>query len=82
MKLGHWRKANEKTQTWVAEYLGVSQSTVWRYESEVHTPSREVMSKIVEMTGGTVTPNDFFEPVVPCDAGGGSGRVSAVRGRT
>jgi transcriptional regulator with XRE-family HTH domain len=82
MKLGAWRKANEKTQMWVAEYLGVSQSTAWRYESEVHTPNRQVMPKIVKMTGGAVTANDFFEPVVTCDACGGSGRVPAGQGRT
>lgn len=61
MKLLEWRLRNGKTQIWVAQYLGTSQSTVSRYESGEQIPSAKEMPKVFAMTGGAVTANDFYD---------------------
>ncbi len=43
-----------------AEQIGVDPSSVWRFRQGARIPRRETMQKIVDLTGGDVTPNDFF----------------------
>lgn len=45
-----------------AKKLGVSAETVRRYANGSRTPAREVMKRIVDVTEGAVTPNDFYSP--------------------
>jgi transcriptional regulator with XRE-family HTH domain len=61
MKLVEWRKAKRKSQTAVAERLGVSQSQIHRIETGQHVPRPALMAAIVEMTDRKVTANDFYD---------------------
>jgi transcriptional regulator with XRE-family HTH domain len=59
MKLKDWRLHNSLTQQQAAEMLGFAQSAVARYEAgRVPRPSQ--MQKIIAVTAGAVTANDFF----------------------
>jgi anhydro-N-acetylmuramic acid kinase len=49
------------TQQSLARRLGVSELSIIKYEAGVTIPSREAMLTIYEITGGMVTPNDFFD---------------------
>jgi predicted transcriptional regulator len=40
--------------------IGSSPQAIYRYEDGDRVPAPKVMHKIVEVTGGDVTPNDFF----------------------
>ena len=44
-----------------AALIGVSQVAVHRYLHMQRTPHRRVMAKIIEVTGGKVTADDFYE---------------------
>jgi transcriptional regulator with XRE-family HTH domain len=59
-KLKQARKAQELSVPKLAEKLGVMQSTIWRIENGGQIPSRDLMLKITEFSGGEITPNDFF----------------------
>lgn len=64
MKLLHWRQLRkERTQIWVADQIGVSQSFISLIERAVdpQTPNAEVMRKIYILTAGQVQPNDFYD---------------------
>lgn len=43
-----------------AAQIGVSRVAVSRYRSGARIPARDVMSRIVDATGGAVQPNDFY----------------------
>lgn len=60
MKLENWLRANSMSQAAFAKLIGVSDPTVHRLVHGKRTPDRHVMPRIVEATGGAVTPNDFF----------------------
>lgn len=61
MTLSDYLKANELTLTEFARRIGTSHArTVERYAKGQQVPNREMMTRIVEVTGGAVTPNDFF----------------------
>jgi transcriptional regulator with XRE-family HTH domain len=47
-----------------AEAVGVTPQAVHRYLNDERLPQREVMLRIIEVTGGEVRPNDFFGPAV------------------
>ncbi len=38
-----------------------SSQAIYRYEDGARVPAPKVMHKIVAVTGGEVTPNDFFD---------------------
>lgn len=63
MRLAAWRKAEGKTQEWLADQLGCTQSYISQIEraEEPIIPRRAVMLKIVRLTGGAVQPNDFYD---------------------
>lgn len=44
----------------LAQKLEVSKETVRRYANGTRTPTRSVMERIVSITEGAVTPNDFY----------------------
>lgn len=52
--LKRWMDDNEKTQVWVAQYLGVSQPSVSHVLSGKGAFSPEVALKAVRMTKGAV----------------------------
>jgi len=61
MKLRTYRAMSNLTQHEIAQKLGVSELSIIKYEGGTNMPSRETMLRIYEMTGGLVTPNDFFD---------------------
>lgn len=60
MKLSEWREEREWTQERLAEELGCTALTVYRYETGRRMPDREAMEKIFFVTEGKVEPNDFY----------------------
>ena len=50
-----------------AKLLGVRPITVWRWETGRSMPSAADLRRITKVTGGAVTPNDFFgvQPPAP-----------------
>lgn len=66
MKLRTYRAMANLTQRDLAERLEVSELSVIKYEGGITMPSREAMLTIYKITGGLVTPNDFFDlEVIP-----------------
>lgn len=59
MKLKTYRKQQGLSRAKVAEALGVTGVTVWRWETGRMFPSAPVMKRIAKWSGGQVTPNDF-----------------------
>jgi anhydro-N-acetylmuramic acid kinase len=49
------------TQSELATRLGVSELSVIKYESGANVPSPKTMRRIFQVSGGAVTPNDFYE---------------------
>lgn len=60
MTLKDYLAREGNTATKLAEATGVSVSTITRAAEGATIPSRELMGKIFEATGGAVAPNDFF----------------------
>jgi transcriptional regulator with XRE-family HTH domain len=64
MKLSRWRAYRKLTLSEAAALVGVTPVAFGRYErGRVPDPSR--LQKIIEVTEGDVTANDFFE--IPSD---------------
>ena len=62
MELRQYLGLRAITITAFAGSIGVSVQSVHRYLNGERIPKREVMARIAAVTGGKVTPNDFFEP--------------------
>lgn len=60
MTLKDYLAQEGNTATKLADATNVSVSTITRAADGSTLPSRDLMSKIHEATGGMVTPNDFF----------------------
>lgn len=61
MNLKEYREKTGMTQAAFAKQIGCSQHSVSRYEVGLSRPTPKVMSRIVTVTGGAVTPNDFYD---------------------
>lgn len=61
MKLSEWRKARGLSQQQVADLLKIGQSRVHRIENGQVMPRPPTVIAIIEMTGGAVTANDFYD---------------------
>jgi transcriptional regulator with XRE-family HTH domain len=62
LKLAAWRKREGQTQDWLAAELGCSQpyiSQIERVDGPI-VPGPAIMIEIFRLTGGFVTPNDFY----------------------
>lgn len=62
MKLYEWIRAHNMTYESFAELVGAKDNSVvhkWCMAGAV--PRRSMMQRIFEITGGQVTPNDFFD---------------------
>lgn len=67
MTLGEWMSSNRKKRDEVAATLGVSVVTVGRYLTGTRIPDRKIIPKIKNMTGNSVTYDDFL-PVEQAEA--------------
>ena len=68
MHLAEWLKLHRRTHDEFGSELGVTHTAVGRYVNGTRMPKRAIMLKIQEITGGAVTPNDFFGPPEDDDA--------------
>ena len=55
-----WRKQRDLTQEQMADLLGVSASSLSRMERGEQWPDREFFEKLISVTDGAVTANDFL----------------------
>ena len=53
----HAKLSREK----MGDLVGVTGITVWRWETGRSTPSPDDMRRVLDATGGKVTPNDFVK---------------------
>lgn len=60
MKLEVWRNKNGVSRSAFAESIETSEETVRRYENGNRIPTRNIMPKITEVTGGQVIAGDFY----------------------
>lgn len=60
MKLDYFLKKSKITQAELAEALGVSIASAYRYTHCERVPRKDIMQKLVKFTGGQVTANDFY----------------------
>jgi hypothetical protein len=66
MKLAEFLSLSKMTQADFARATGLSQQVVGRYVYGHRVPRTEAMARIVAVTRGAVTPNDFYPaPVLP-----------------
>lgn len=66
MKLKAWREEKGRSLKSVADELGTDIATVFRWEVEPGEPNRRIpnegyMCGLYRLTGGAVTPNDFYD---------------------
>lgn len=62
MTLREWMTETETSQSGLTRMLGLTNSrTVHRYVHGERIPRADIMRKIVVITGGAVTANDFYE---------------------
>lgn len=61
MKLDAYIRENGLTDAAFAEKVDRDRSAVSRWRSGATVPDADSLKKILEATGGAVTPNDFFE---------------------
>lgn len=60
MKLKDYIDEHGLSYSFVGKAIGVSTEAARRYANGERIPQPEIMQKIVDYTGGTVTPNDFY----------------------
>jgi hypothetical protein len=61
MKLADWLEAHSITDARFGEMIGAARQAVHRYRAGGRVPDKVMMSRIVKVTGGAVSPNDFYE---------------------
>ena len=59
MRLADYVKQSNMSQAEIAALVGVTEAAMSRYMRD-RVPSPDVMQRIIEVTDGAVTPNDFF----------------------
>lgn len=60
-KLRNWRRLQGLTQAAAAARLGVARRTWHQWEQGTYIPGPAHMIELVNLTGGAVQPNDFYE---------------------
>lgn len=60
MTLKEWMEQEKKSVSEIARNLSVTVTCVYRYIKTNRVPTPEIMRKIIAMTGGKVTSNDFY----------------------
>jgi transcriptional regulator with XRE-family HTH domain len=61
VKLAAWREQKGLTQLQLAEELGCTVSTIWRYEQGQRDPDAATKERIFMLSEGAVEPNDFYD---------------------
>lgn len=61
MKLQTYLDRNKISQSAMAKALGISAVAVHRYVRGTRLPEHAVLAKLLTLTDGQVTPNDFYE---------------------
>ena len=61
MNLASFLKSKAISDSDFADRVGVSRQAIHRYKNGERIPEKPVLSKIYKVTGGAVTPNDFFD---------------------
>lgn len=61
MKLVDYLAEKKLKQSELAGRVGVTQQAVSMWISHGHVPRKSTLRRILEITGGRVTPNDFYE---------------------
>jgi transcriptional regulator with XRE-family HTH domain len=60
MRFAKYLTDRNHTDAEFAALIGVTRQAVHRYKAGERIPDQATMTKIFEVTGGAVTPNDFF----------------------
>lgn len=60
MTLAEWMERNERNAAWLARKLTVSHPTARRLIAGKTIPRPALMRQIVDLTDGSVGPNDFY----------------------
>jgi transcriptional regulator with XRE-family HTH domain len=71
MKLAVWLDRQGISVAEFGRRIGKPQPTAQRYAAGARIPEPETMTKIAEITGGEVMPNDFYDvspPTAPDDS--------------
>jgi predicted transcriptional regulator len=58
--LRKWRENQRKTQDWCASQIGTSRQVWSDWERGRRIPNKDVMPKVVHLTGGEVQAGDFY----------------------
>lgn len=61
MLLSDWLENQKQSPEWLAERLGIGRPAVTRYLNGSRRPEWDVIARIIEVTGGAVTANDFVK---------------------
>ena len=61
MKLESYLENTNTSVATLAAAIGVKRQTVYSYLRKEKIPSADTMARVVEVTGGAVTPNDFYD---------------------
>jgi transcriptional regulator with XRE-family HTH domain len=70
MTLDSWRSTNGLSFAELGRRLGCSRQQALRLCQGSRTPGRATLRRVAELTGGAVTPNDFFPEASAAPAGG------------
>lgn len=60
MKFKDYIAEHDLSYSDVGKAIGVSTAAAHRYATGKRIPQQETMQRIIEFSGGTVTPNDFY----------------------
>lgn len=66
-KLRAWRAAQEKSVNDAAAEIGCTRQTWYSWESGSNIPSPDFMARLVKLTDGAVTANDFYALIAHTD---------------
>lgn len=60
MRLEPWQEAHQFSDAQLAEMVGVDRSAIYRWKHGAR-PAKKYILKIFSITGGKVTPSDFYD---------------------
>lgn len=61
MKLELFLEKSDLSESQFAKMIGVHRNTIYKYTKGERRPEEEIMLLIAQVTGGLVTPNDFYD---------------------
>ncbi len=69
MRFAEYLATHNHSDAEFAALIGVTRQAVHRYKTGERVPDQAIMASIFEVTGGAVTPNDFFNIPAPSKTG-------------